>query len=380
MNEEIKRYIIEIANKTLETLDKYGYIPGGKNGPYNDEETPIRNSAHWIYIYSWLYRKDKDIKYYEAVKKLAEYLTSQNIEKSYYSFNCRNKEGKDHVNGTIGQAWAIEGLVEAFRILKEDKYYDLAEKVFLSHDFDERIGCWNRCEIDGKILGFDGTFNHQLWFAAAGSEILEYKENSKIRNQINTFLDKCLNKNTIFHVHKNGVVCHYSCINDNIKSVIYYYLREFKNLFKKKFKLPNMEYKEEGYHYFALYGFALLKKQFGEHAIFKSKKLELAIDYAISEKNYLRQMKTSSSFDGTKLATKYKGSVNIYCFPYNSPFYEIPFINKELNNSKNQEKYIDELWKIHKSNFLSTDNLKENNVNDEITLKSRIYELLRAFD
>ncbi len=379
MKNEIKEYIINQASEKLNELKKNGYIIGGKNGPYDDNETPVRVCSHWIQIFSFLYKETKNEEYYNAIKILSNYLTSQNIEKTYYSYSCRDKEGKDHVNGTIGQAWVIEGLVEASRILKDDSYYELAVKMFLNHKFDKKMGLWNRFEIDGRELGFDGTFNHQLWFAAAGAEIIEYKNNEEIKEQINIFLDKCQKNDLLFRIHRNGTICHYSCISNSTYNFIYYCLREAKNKIKKIIGQPNMQYKEEGYHYFALYGFAILKENFGKHEVFNSKKLTKAIKYALSEDNYIRQLNISPTLDGNKLASKIGGNYNIYCFPYNSPFYELPYIAKIFKNDNEADKLLDKLWEIHKENFLDQKNINVVNSNDPITLIARIYELLRIW-
>ena len=376
MNTEIIEFVENQAVIALKYVDKFGYIPGGKNGPYNDNETPVRNSSHWIQIFSWLYSKNSKYEYYDAIKKLSDYLYNYGIEKTFYSFCCRNKDGKDHVNGTIGQAWVIEGLVKASIILKNDKYYNLAVKMFLNHEFNEKLGCWNRKEITGEVLGYDGTFNHQLWFAASGAEIIMYKDNDIIRKQIQIFLDKCMGK-YLFRVRKNGTICHYSCINSNLYNTLYFYARELKNLIKYILNKPNMQYKEEGYHYFALYGFAILKKSFPTHKIFKSKKINLAISYAKNKENYLRQLDINPYKDGTGLAKKIGGKLNIYCFPYNSPVYELPYIYKMLITEDDIDDMVNKLWNLHKEYFMDEGRNISKNTNDEVTLTARIYELLR---
>lgn len=377
MNREIENFIKKQAQEAMKLIEIHGYIPGGGNGPYQDNETPVRVSAHWIQIFSWLYSKEGSEQYLDAIEKLASYLYNQKVEKTNYSFCCRNKEGKDKVNGTIGQAWIIEGLIEASKVLNDNKYYDLAVKVFLNHKFNDKIGCWNRYEIDGRILGYDGTFNHQLWLAAAGAQIVNYKDNEEIRKQIKCFLDNCIN-NFLFHIHPNGTICHYCCIRDSAYHILYYYLRELKQKFNEILKKPNMRYKEEGYHYFALYGFAILKEEFKDHSIFKHKKMIKAVNYAVNPNNYKKQLNVDPQKDGTKLANKIGGKYNIYCFPYNSPFYELPYICKIFAPDKLNDELIDELWEIQKNSCLDEyGNMTQNN-KDSITLTARIYELLRG--
>ena len=65
----------------------------------------------------------------------------------------------------------------------------LSEEVFLLHPFDERLGVWQRVEIGGSVLPFDMTFNHQLWFAAAGG-LLAGRGCTSIDAQVRRFLDR----------------------------------------------------------------------------------------------------------------------------------------------------------------------------------------------
>lgn len=369
-------FIVNQADKKIYEIKEKGYIPGGSNGPYNDNETPLRLSSHWILIYSWLYKRYQNKKYLKCIEILSEYLYHQKIHlfDDKFTFCSRSKEGKDHVNGTIGAAWIIEGLVEATNVLKDEKYYNLAVKVFLSHPFNKKIGCWNRYDIDGKKLGYDETFNHQLWLAAAGSEILGYKENKAIEKQINRFLDKTLD-NRLFRIHNNGLIKHFSFISDNFRHIVGFFKNHY---FKDYAKKNSLIYKEEGYHYFALYGFAILKNNFSNHPIFKSKKLKNAIEYALNKENYIKQINRNPEEDGTGLAQKLRSKTNVYCFTYNSPSFELPFIIKQFNNSTFNNKLIDELWTIQKKITMNKDGNLTKDVYDSETLTARIYELLRA--
>ena len=98
----------------------------------------------------------------------------------------------------------IEALVEATRLLDDNKYALLAEEVFFQHPFNEDCGLWNCLEIDGQVLAIDGTFNHQLWFAACAS-LIECGRKSEIMVKVKRFMD-CLPQNiTIFD---NGLIYH----------------------------------------------------------------------------------------------------------------------------------------------------------------------------
>lgn len=364
------------AKNAMEEIEKKGFISGGTNGPYNDSETPIRVSSHWIFIFSWLYKTTKNDLYKDYVKKLADYVYSQKIEisENQFQFCSRNKENKDHINGTIGGAWAIEGLVEASNLLRDNKYYDLAVKVFLSHPFNKKSCCWNRIEINKKNLGYDITFNHQLWLAAAGAQIVKYKLNTEINDQVEAFLNGLLNKN-VFRIHNNGLIKHFSYIKNGSK---FQAIKFFKNhILKDYYFKHSLKYKEEGYHYFALYGFAILKDTYPSHPIFTSKKFKKALNYALKQENYLRQLNRKPEDDGTGLAINYKTNLNIYCFPYNSPAFELPYIFKKLKPELYNSNFISDMWLLQKRETIDEKNNFNDNVYDKKTLTARIYELIR---
>lgn len=380
MNNEKKivEFVSKYAKRAVKEIKEKGYLSGGKNGPYNDNETPLRISSHWIKIFSWLFQKENNNEYLEYIKILANYISSQAIyvDENIVTFCSRNKKNKDHVNGTIGNAWIIEGLVEASKVLNNIDYYNLSVKVFLSFQFNEKLGIWNRYEIDGRILGYDETFNHQLWLAVAASEIISYKNNEIIKRQLDIFLNK-LNNNKLYRIHKNGLIKHFSYIDDTLRHKLGF----IKNhLFRDYSKNRNLKYKEEGYHYFALYGLACLKNAYPEHSVFKGNKINKSIEYAFDKKNYERQMNRSSYEDGTGLAMNLSpnATINIYCFPYNSPTFELPFIVKTFTNKKMNDIEFDELWNYQTKLIKEKENNISNNINDYDTLIARIYELLMA--
>ena len=123
MNSE--EILIELAEKYIKILGNAGYIPGGHNGPYLDEETPVRSCSHWISIFAYLHLKTNKIKYYQALNKCAEFLLSKAARPMDEVFFCRKNPNKDFSNGLMGQAWGIEGLVTAYEFTKNDVFLDL---------------------------------------------------------------------------------------------------------------------------------------------------------------------------------------------------------------------------------------------------------------
>jgi len=368
--------ITEIAEEKLNSLLRSGILQGGHNGPYYDQETPVRVSAHWIFIFSWLYDIKKDNRYFEAVKMLAEYLYKERIESSY-AFTCRIDERKDHVNGTIGQAWAIEGLIRAAIVLHDNKYYELAVEVFNQHKFNNNFAIWNRTEIDGRLLGYDNTFNHQLWLAAAGAQIIRYKFDQKIDNQIRIFLDACKNTD-LFRVYPDGVVKHFAFIPGTLKERVKFYKKELINDFRCFAKKPSMYYKERGYHYFCMYGFALVFQTYQDHPLFQCKKFKKALDFTFEPKNLKALEVYSPQNDATGLAKNvHNTSVNIYGYAYNSPAFELPFIYKCFKGNL-PELFVDQMWEKQMEITKNSEGWFSKNNEDSITLEARVYEFVRA--
>lgn len=64
----------QLADKELTYILEHGFAHAGFNGPYYNQDTPVRNSAHWIVTYSYLYEKTGKQEYYDAAKILSEYL------------------------------------------------------------------------------------------------------------------------------------------------------------------------------------------------------------------------------------------------------------------------------------------------------------------
>lgn len=119
------RLIESVAEKFLQELELDGYINPSHNGPYNDEEAPVRNTAHWLIIFSYLYIETQEKKYYNAIVKCAKYLTSNNATPANATFYCRKNRNKDFSNGLIGQAWVIEALALANNKLETAKYGEI---------------------------------------------------------------------------------------------------------------------------------------------------------------------------------------------------------------------------------------------------------------
>ena len=74
---ELNNYIYDIAKKSLRDVNSKGYFDPGHNGPYQDEETPVRNTAHRLYLFSKLGHLYQDNFFLNVANKACDYLCSE---------------------------------------------------------------------------------------------------------------------------------------------------------------------------------------------------------------------------------------------------------------------------------------------------------------
>lgn len=251
--------LVVSADHWLSLQKPDGSFPHGHNGPYHDQETPVRNTAHFLFLLADLFRKTGEARYKEAGERAVDYLFSPIARPGKSTFHIRDKAGKDHCNGLVGQAWVIEALVVAGEVFDRQDCYDLAEEVFLLHPWDGNVGIWQRVESDGTALAYDGTFNHQLWFAAAGSMLVNTPPASerslvflkKVAARVQLYSD-----NVIFHSSPMGSLANF--IGNGPLGLA----RECKSRLGRLRKRQALYSKSVGYHGFNLYAYAMLQHAF----------------------------------------------------------------------------------------------------------------------
>jgi len=332
-----------------------GSMPPGHNGPYCDPETPVRNTAHWLFTFSNLYERTGEKKWAKAANKAADYLCSKEARPMGATFWVRKNPHKDFCNGLIGQAWAIEGLIKAAEVLEREDCYKTAEEVFMLHPFDQEKSIWQRVNVDGSYASYDSTFNHQLWFAAIASQLSQTKIAKERSLQ---FLD---NVGTGVGIYKDGVVIHNSLIIPNKTNRIFNPYSILKKTYKKYHhnnKKKKLYLKSVGYHAFNIYAFALLKTQFSDHVFFSSVKLKKMLSVLDSE-TFIKYMDKSP-----------------YGYWYNPPGIEIPFSLEVLGGSYDlAQRWID--LQASKTFNNETGSLISKGSPDPTTSDARIYEALR---
>lgn len=361
-------FIKEITDKFILDIGDTNFAPAGNNGPYEEDDLPPRNTAHWLVTLGVLYKHYGDIKYKNVAEKFAKYLLCENKYGEKKLVKIRNMDNptpqSDHTNGIIGIAWVIEGLIAAAKLLDDERYYKRAVELFKAEVFDEKLHMWKIVDINDKCIAIDYVYNHQLWFAAAGGMILDYKYDKDIDKQIISFLSYW-KKHLIFQ--PSGLLFHQINFKFTPAAII-----------KKKIKaiccdlgitksLKKQRVLEKGYQLFDLYGFALLYKRYNACDIYSSKQFKKAMLYATNPVNLKKLYITDKDF-------------NKYAFVYNSPAFEYPFVAKTIYGNVDNN-LMDDLMEtqIRFCYSYETKRFDKNNP-DPRTLTARIYELARLYD
>lgn len=181
-----------------------GSFPPGRNYTYDEPETPVRTTSHWLQILTKAYEISGDAVFKNTANDAIDYLLSDEVRPSGFTYHCRNVESKDKCNGLVGQAAPIRALTQASEVFERPDARETAEEVFRIHPFSEALGLWERVEIDGQALSFDRTLNHQIIFAAAVADLAPYVETAE--NYIRNFLEHLpIN----MRLHTNGLIKHY---------------------------------------------------------------------------------------------------------------------------------------------------------------------------
>lgn len=368
-----EEYMRKIANQNYQKFYEQGFATAGHNGPHGHIDTPARNTAHYLIIYSYLYKKTNDKKYLKICEKFVDYLVALQKTSKSGAIECMKTDRFDHLNGLIGQGWVIEGLMYFYGIVKDERCLSTSLKIFYSQKYDWNIHLWHRIELDGRNIGIDPTYNHQFWFAACSSALIDYVDDKSIERIILDFVNESSKRD--FRIYSSGLQHHYcnvdtpAIIEARRKRVIKYLLTPLHRFNPKKL---DPYYQEYGYHLFDLYGWCILQERYPDLDLFKSMNYKSAVDYAknIKEINYRNRV--------DEYINKGK-KINVFGYSYNCPAFEWPYIS--LINGFNNKSVINSIFDTLKA-IMWDDNTKQfsNNQPDIETWNARTYEIVRYLD
>ena len=358
---KLHELIVKVAETGLELQSRDGSMPSGRNGPYNDRETPVRNTSHWAITFSKAFQVTSQEKYTTAAIGCTEYLSGKKARPYGKTFWHRKSNSKDQCNGLIGQAWSIESIAVVSNIFNMPELANLATEIFYLHPFNSKKKLWHRVEINGEVLSIDETFNHQLWFAATSS-MINSKDTEKIHRIIKIFLQG-IQENIVQYT--NGLIGQSIKTKKRItydKNLILFFKKIVAQLMQSKKKRNWALYKSIGYHTFNLYAFALLVKKFEANHVWPESIITKALEYAKSC-NFTNQIEE-----------------NEFGFSYNPPGFELPLALIEFEKDKNNVNYS-YISKLISQQLLMSFNfetyLMNKNNHDPLTHTARFYEATR---
>lgn len=328
------------ARRGIDIQREDGSFEPGRNGTYDEPETPVSVTSQWLRTLTKAYDITGETEFSDAANNAIDYLLSKEARPYGHTFYCRKVESKTKCNGLAGQAEVIRGLAYASEILDRDDAKNTAEELFLLHPFDNELGMWRIVEIDGRNLFFDRTLNHQILFAASGSKLIN--KSNKIEKRLFNFLNKL---EVIMDTHENGLIRHYvrppflTTIRTAFRSKSHY--RLLPNEFTHYYYMlsGNLEKKERGYQTVNLEALSRLKmeERLSHHKFWNSKKLNQILEYLHKNKEYIsKKINTEhgSSLQGIGISKIEHRFLNV---PINQ---NISFIKNDLDFSTDNDSGI----------------------------------------
>jgi len=367
--------VVGSAESLVPTQRQDGSFAPGHNGPYYDEELPLRNTGHALVLLLRACELSGEDKYRKSALKALDYITADERRPMGATFWVRNNPQKDFPNGLIGQAWVIEALAYAARELGDDRLVRQAEEVFLLHPFDEESGRWQVVNVDGSYDPVDMTFNHQLWFAAAGSFL---QENGLVLQRVRRFMDTL---GTNLEIYDSGLIVHalggFNRPHLPIK-------RRLKQSIKRL--LPGrgdaaayvdvVINKAIGYHAFNLYGFSMMYNNIKDHVFWDSRTCSRILDFLLTDlyRDGLDYFIPDGAQTGKALP------FNRFGYPYNPPGIEVAYSMQTFAGhfGAGYEKHAGNwLGRQYDRTFNPESGLMNRQTDDEVTLAARMYEAVR---
>ena len=359
--------LIRSANAFLAVQTDDGGLPAGHNGPYYDEELPVRNTAHGLMVFLKAHQISDDKKYLDAGRKALKHVLDIRYRPMGATFWCRNKPQKDFSNGLIGQAWIIDALICGDKVFPEYNARQIARDVFLLHPFIDQKGVWKIVNVDGSHAGVDPTFNHQLWFAAIGSLFVGEEQ---IKSQVKRFLQR-LDVN--LGLYDNGLIVHRLepkiPFKQRIRDRICFYCgRAAGNIVINK---------AVGYHAFNTYGFALMYPSTSSHSFWQSERFNKILRF-LEDPLFIEGHNCFADYVPAKQGLTF----NKFGYSYNPPGIEVAYTMEVFQNrfSGVDQKVKQWLKRQVDETFDLEQGLMNRQTEDPWTLAARICEATRLSD
>lgn len=271
---EFKNLATDVVNRSANSVlphlvfeaDDRAFIPGGNNGPHGHLETPVRNTSHALVLFSHLWKTTGEKKWRDASMCLVAWLCSE--DNRFYrqnAFVARQIEGADRVNGVIGPAWVVEGLLHAHSAYGSDGTLSRAKKIIESMPISRNNGLWHRNDPFTKKYSVDRTYDHQLAFAVQVARLGDV-------DSLKLFLDR--SHEITLDTRQDGMFRHLA-VSSDLKGLLLRLSEKYRTI-----KSPKWLYQvERGYHHYNLFLLAQLVNTGIDHPLYHSTRFNSAIDF-----------------------------------------------------------------------------------------------------
>ncbi len=366
-----EKYLHKIGELYYKEFKKLGHAIAGHNGPHGHLDTPVRNTAHYLITYLYLYKVTRKQEYFELCKTFADYLCKEQKKSKSGAIECMTTDRFDHLNGVIGQAWVIEALLYYYEFTNDINCLECAKSIFMSQRYNYEKHGFERIELDGRNIGIDVTYNHQVWFLACSAPLDDYYPELEISQIVEDFIN--IGASSDFRLYRNGDLYHTISSADSSrfskKNVIKVLATPIRSLCPQKLDL---HYINRGYHIFDVYGFCILKERYGYLPFFKSEVYKKAVEH-------VKDIHTFNKRNGVYKYLNKGTDFNIYGYGYNSPAFEAPYV--ALVEGFYSEELCQKTFTIQKKLMYDeqTGIMCRNNADIE-TWNAKTYEIVRALE
>lgn len=181
----IPELIVTAAERGIH-LCKAGLYPPGYNGPWEQMETPARNTCHWAVTNAKAYALTGNGAYKDLVYRSIKAILEQRFCPFSASFMILNAN-RSFPNGIVGQAWVMEALVAACRCLEDHHYLEVARRLALKHHFEPSVNLWAILNIDGTTGPIHSSLNQQLWFGVMSLVVAKLSNDENLLSTCDRF-------------------------------------------------------------------------------------------------------------------------------------------------------------------------------------------------
>ncbi len=248
--------IVRSADAGLRLQLANGAFMKGHNGPWHDEDTYVRTTAHWALLLYKAYEITNRPVYYEGAVRACDYLENYECRPYGTIFHCRQGNGKkDQSNSLIGQAWAVEPLLMIGIKAAIPRYLEIAKQTLAVHGYNEKEHLWEAVEIDGRRMGVQPTINQQIWFSTMAMICGDHADDTRLRDNAEDFFSNVPDR--IRTIECPGLICHSVEVRHGYAANIRRALRRLVNDPDQRKPDPNLLALSIGYLPFILQGISL---------------------------------------------------------------------------------------------------------------------------